>query len=96
MSGAYTADGRRRSSMTHAKRGHKCEFCDRTVFGNGGKVSHGRAHVARGEAVEMVKHYPIYPPIVSRIFVAAGDNETIGRLADSGFDRVAGTSEVSR
>lgn len=96
MSGAYTADGRRKSSMAHAKHGHKCEFCDRTVFGNGGKISHARSHVARGEAVEMVKAYPTYPPIVSRIFVAAGDSETIGRLADSGFERAAAASVVSR
>lgn len=57
MSNAYTSDGRRRSSMTHAKRGHQCAICPQYVFGNGGEVSHGRAHVRRGEAVELVKHY---------------------------------------
>lgn len=88
MSARYTADGRRLSSMTHARRGHKCEFCDRTVFGNGGKVSHGRAHVGRGEAVELVKSYATYPPIDSRIFVAASDTASIERLTGRGFEVV--------
>lgn len=87
MSRAYTADGRRRSSMTHARRGHDCALCGRTVFGNGGKVAHGRGHVRRGEAVELVKHYPTYPPMSSRLFLPAGDVRIETFLAD-GFDRV--------
>lgn len=43
--------------MTHAKRGHQCAICPQYVFGNGGVVAHGRAHVRRGEAVELVKEY---------------------------------------
>lgn len=42
MSKAYTSDGRRRSSMTHARRTWRCT-CGRTVAGNGGKSSHRRA-----------------------------------------------------
>lgn len=73
VSGAYTSDGRRRSSMTHATRGHECELCGRVVFGNGGEVSHGRRHVRRGEAVELVKHYETYPPMSNRVFLAPDD-----------------------
>lgn len=58
MSKTHTADGRRRSSMTHASRRYSCQFCDRTVYGNGGKVAHARAHVRAGQAVEWVKQYP--------------------------------------
>lgn len=42
---AYTAGGKRRSSMTHARRGGACDFCKRLVFGNGRKVAHARSHV---------------------------------------------------
>lgn len=54
MSGACLADG---SSITHARRGHECSFCRRTVFGNDGKVSHARCHVRDGEAVALEKYY---------------------------------------
>jgi hypothetical protein len=42
MSARYTADGRRRSSMTHAGHTWTCP-CGRTVRGNGGKSSHQRS-----------------------------------------------------
>lgn len=42
MSKLYTADGKRRSSMTHARHTWTCP-CGRTVRGNGGKSSHQRA-----------------------------------------------------
>lgn len=42
MSNRYTSDGKRKSSMTHARRGWTCA-CGRTVWGNGGKSSHQRA-----------------------------------------------------
>jgi hypothetical protein len=42
MSKAYTSDGKRRSSQTHARRAHKC-VCGRVVYGNGGWASHTRA-----------------------------------------------------
>jgi hypothetical protein len=42
MSSRYTADGKRKSSMTHAQRGWTCP-CGRKVWGNGGKASHKRA-----------------------------------------------------
>lgn len=42
MSSRYTADGKRRSSQTHAKRAHTCS-CGKVVYGNGGKSSHRRA-----------------------------------------------------
>lgn len=68
----YMADGRRKSSMTHATRGHPCSLCDNIAYGNGGAVSHGRAHVRRGEAVELLKLYP-YTNDSSRLFLAPGD-----------------------
>jgi hypothetical protein len=71
---AYTADGRRKSSMTHASRGHTCPLCGHVAFGNGGKVAHARGHVRRGEAIEMVKEYPTYPPMpLGRVFLAPDD-----------------------
>lgn len=39
---SHTADGRRISSMTHAKRTYTCT-CGKTVAGNGGKSGHRRA-----------------------------------------------------
>ncbi len=42
MSARYTADGKRRSSMTHAKYSWTCP-CGRKVRGNGGKSGHQRA-----------------------------------------------------
>jgi hypothetical protein len=39
---AYTADGKRKSSMTHARHSWTCP-CGRKVWGNGGKASHQRA-----------------------------------------------------
>ena len=59
--------------MTHATRGHTCELCGQTVFGNGGQVSHGRKHVRLGEAVELLKEYPTYPPTSMRVFLAPAD-----------------------
>jgi hypothetical protein len=69
----------------HASRGYKCELCGQTVFGNGGKVSHGRAHVRRSEAVELVKDYASYPLMTSRVFIAAEDKTRIEDLLNSGF-----------
>jgi hypothetical protein len=48
MSSRYTADGKRKSSMTHAQRGWTC-YCGRRVFGNGGKSSHKRACLVYAE-----------------------------------------------
>ena len=87
MSARYTADGRRKSSMVHATRGHECAFCDVVAFGNGGTVAHSRAHVRRGEAVELVKHYDGFAGC-SRLFLAVGD-ERIERYLSDGFERVA-------
>jgi hypothetical protein len=39
---AIAADGKRRSSMTHANRSYICT-CGKTVSGNGGKSSHRKA-----------------------------------------------------
>lgn len=85
MSGAYTADGKRRSSMTHANRGHRCDICGRTVFGNGGRVAHGRGHVRRGEAVELVKDYVEQSPL--RFFLLPGD-ERVAKFLGDGFTEV--------
>lgn len=84
MSGAYTSDGRRRSSMTHARRGHECDLCGKVVFGNGGKVAHGRSHVKRGEAVELLKEYASYPPMSTREFFAP-DDPTVAKWLADGF-----------
>lgn len=70
--------------MTHARRGHTCDLCGKKVFGNGGKVAHGRGHVRRGEAVELLKEYPTYPPMSTRAFFAPGD-PTIERWLGQGF-----------
>lgn len=42
MSVRYTSDGKRKSSMTHAKHAYLCS-CGLIVHGNGGKSSHRRA-----------------------------------------------------
>ncbi len=84
----YTGDGRRISSMTHARRGHTCDLCGKVVFGNGGKVAHGRSHVRRGEAVELLKEYGSYPPTSTREFFAP-DDPTIARWLERGFTVVS-------
>lgn len=86
MSRRYTADGRRISSMTHAEQGHACAFCDRVSYGNGGEVAHARAHVRRGEAVELVKEYG--PPAgTSRVWLPSDEAEKIEGYISRGFDR---------
>ncbi|MFD7161181.1 hypothetical protein ACFV9C_41815 [Kribbella sp. NPDC059898] len=85
VSSTYTADGRRRSSMTHASWGHECSICHQVSFGNGGEVSHGRAHVRRGEAVELVKNYATQPS--SRVFLAVDDDQ-IAQYRARGFREV--------
>lgn len=85
MSNAYTSSGKRRSSMTHATRGRKCDLCGRTVFGNGGWVAHGRGHVRKGEAIELVKHYG--DGAVGRAFLAPDDTERIEKFQGLGFVR---------
>lgn len=42
MSKGYTADGKRISASTHARRSWTCA-CGKEVFGNGGRSSHQRA-----------------------------------------------------
>jgi hypothetical protein len=39
MSSRYTADGRRKSAMSHAKHAFPCE-CGRVVHGNGARAMH--------------------------------------------------------
>lgn len=48
--GAYTSDGRRKSSMTHAQRTHTC-LCGKVCRGNGGWSSHKRACAEWQEAM---------------------------------------------
>jgi hypothetical protein len=93
MSKAYTGNGKRRSSMTHAKRGHRCEFCGKVSFGNGGKVSHARHHVRHNEAIELVKYHATYPPMTSRLFLAP-DDPNIARLLKEGFVSIHTTGEM--
>jgi hypothetical protein len=87
MSKGYTADGRRISSMTHATRGHDCGMCPARPFGNGGVVSHGRAHVRRGEAIELVKHYEHPGMTPGRVFLAPTDPQ-VAFFLDRGFEKV--------
>lgn len=47
--GAYTANGKRKSSMTHARRTHTC-VCGRECRGNGGWSSHKKACAQYQEA----------------------------------------------
>lgn len=84
MSKAYTSDGKRRSSQTHARRSHKCGFCEAVSYGNGGKVAHARRHVREGIAVELEKHWP-YPMSPSRLFLPVGDAERIARFVEDGY-----------
>ena len=49
MSTRYTADGKRRSSQTHANHSWECD-CGKRVWGNGGKSSHQRACPVWAEA----------------------------------------------
>lgn len=72
--------------MTHARRGHECQLCGAIVFGNGGAVSHGRAHVRRGEAVEMYRWYDL--GLATREFVRADNAERLAQLVASGFTEV--------
>jgi hypothetical protein len=71
--------------MTHASRGHACQLCGKISFGNGGQVSHGRGHVRRGEAIELVKHYDAESS--SRLFVSP-DDERIADFKARGFEEV--------
>lgn len=88
MSSRYQGgSGKRISSMTHARRGHPCSFCDEVPYGNGGQVAHGRKHVRRGEAVEIVKHYGTYPPTSNRMFLSV-DDERVERYLSEGYERV--------
>lgn len=84
MSRAYATGGKRRSSQTHARRGHQCQFCEAVSFGNGGQVAHARKHVRAGEAVELVKHWPSIPS-PSRLFLPSGDTERIERFIADGY-----------
>lgn len=70
--------------MTHAKRGEQCPLCPSYVFGNGGKVSHGRAHVRRGEAVELFKDYGV-GGVTGRYFFAPDDPNVEAFIA-KGFE----------
>lgn len=49
MSRQYTSDGKRISSMTHARRSWDCD-CGQRCWGNGGKASHVRACVVAMQA----------------------------------------------
>ena len=84
MSSQYTAGGKRRSSQTHARRGHPCQFCDAVSYGNGGKVAHARKHVRNGEAVELEKWHPLVSS-ASRVFLPSGDTERIARFVADGY-----------
>lgn len=85
MSRGYTSGGKRLSSMTHARRAHTCDLCGKVGHGNGAETAHGRAHVRRGEAVEMVREYAMVGVSPSRIFIPPGDAARMTDLLDRGF-----------
>ena len=85
---AYDAAGKRNSSKTHARHGHKCDFCERIVHGNGGWVAHNRTHVRAGEAVELVKWYS-HTASPSRVFLPAGDPLRIEAWTANGFEEAS-------
>ena len=60
MSERYTADGKRKSSMTHAKYTWTCP-CGMRVRGNGGRSSHQRACLVYArEALEVAEKMLAY------------------------------------
>jgi hypothetical protein len=71
--------------MTHASRQHTCELCGQVGNGNGFRAAHGRAHVRRGEAVELVRHYGMVGVSPSRLFIDATDRVKIADLEARGF-----------
>lgn len=89
--GGYTSNGKRISAMTHAKKAHVCDICGKTVFGNGGEASHGRAHARRGEAVELVKHYASYPPMSNRVYIKP-DDERMDWFLGRGYEQEGETN----
>lgn len=88
MSSRYTAGGKRRSSQTHARRGHQCQFCDAVSYGNGGKVAHARKHVRNGEAIELEKWHPLVSR-ASRVFLPVDDAGRIARFIADGYVKVS-------
>ncbi len=54
----YRADGKKLSSMAHAKRRHECKRCGKVIFGNGYQ-NHRRACTARWSAATVEERYEI-------------------------------------
>lgn len=67
------------SARVASRRSHICSICGKVGYGNGFETSHGRAHVRREEAVEMVKYQSI------RIFLTPDDEERIQKFLGLGF-----------
>lgn len=91
MSGprTHTSDGRRLSSMTHAKRAHTCSLCGQVGYGNGFEAQHGRAHVRRGEAVEVARWFDngTTGGTMGRAFLAP-DDPKLAWYEERGYERV--------
>lgn len=64
MSARYTADGKRKSSMTHARHRWTCD-CGFSCFGNGGSSSHKRACRVWAEA-ELARNERFLTSVSSR------------------------------
>lgn len=92
----HTADGRRISSMTHARRVHTCPGCGRRSAGNGGHSSHQRACKAYRE------RYGVYVTDAERqsLLQAGYDSTEIRdmalRAAQEGRDRLQHPDDASR
>lgn len=83
------SEARRGAARAHARRGHECSLCGRIVFGNGGQVSHGRAHVRRGEAVELEKYYGLGSVgQYVRAFLPVADTDRIAGFLERGYQLV--------
>ena len=83
---AYTADGKRRSSQTHARRNYLCDVCGVYSSGNGGTVAHARSHVRSGEVVELVKWHSMLPS-PTRVFLPVDEVDRIAAFAADGFEK---------
>ena len=66
MSRTHTADGRRRSSMTHARRKHTCDLCGKVTHGNGGHTSHMCKHIREAGLDHMDYPYVLKAYLVAR------------------------------
>lgn len=71
-----TSEVRPRPAPVRNRRGWPCGICPAIIYGNAGQVAHGRAHVRRGDAVELASQHA-----GGRVFLPAGDARIASFLA---------------